>query len=53
MMAARRRVRRKSSKGIVGKVRKPTAPPVRVEQSVTRYRRNRERERMRREEEET
>ena len=52
MMATRRRVRRKSSGGIVREVRKPTAPPVRIEQSATRYRRYRERERMRREEEE-
>lgn len=53
MMAPRRKVRRKSSGGVIGKVRKPTAPPLKIEQSATRYRRNRERERIRREEKET
>ncbi|MFZ0890678.1 MAG: hypothetical protein WA005_19740 [Candidatus Binataceae bacterium] len=54
MMAPRKGSKRKrgSPGSIIRKVRKPIAPPVRIEQSVTRYRRQRERERMRREEEE-
>lgn len=35
--------------GVMRKVRKPMAPPSRVEEDIKRYRRERERERLRRE----
>ena len=40
----------KRKSGVMQKVRKPMAPPSRVEEDLNRYRRERERERMRREE---
>ena len=40
----------KRKSGVMRKVRKPMAPPSRVEEDLNRYRRERERERMRREE---
>jgi hypothetical protein len=41
--------RKKKSGGVMRKVRKPMAPPSRVEEDIKRYRRERERERLRRE----
>jgi hypothetical protein len=38
--------------GVMRKVRKPIAPPSRVEEDLNRYRREREQERLRREESE-
>ncbi len=35
--------------GLIAKIRKPTAPPMRIEEDVKKYRRPRERERLRRE----
>jgi hypothetical protein len=49
-MRLRRRARR-ISRGVIAKVRKPMAPPTRVETESTKYRRARERERLRRERE--
>jgi len=43
---------RKKSGGVMRKVRKPIAPPSRVEEDLNRYRREREQERLRREESE-
>jgi hypothetical protein len=40
----------KRKSGVMRKVRKPMAPPSRVEEDLRRYRRERERERQRREE---
>jgi hypothetical protein len=41
--------RKKKSGGVMRKVRKPMAPPSRVEEDIKHYRRERERERLRRE----
>jgi hypothetical protein len=41
--------RNKPSGGVMRKVRKPMAPPSKVEEDLKRYRRTRERERLRRE----
>jgi hypothetical protein len=49
MTVAIKRHGRKGRKGPIAKVRKPVAPPMRVEESVTAYKRARERERLRRE----
>jgi hypothetical protein len=40
----------KRKAGVMRKVRKPMAPPARVEEDLKRYHRERERERIRREE---
>ena len=40
----------KKKSGVMRKVRKPMAPPARVEEDLKRYHRERERERIRREE---
>jgi hypothetical protein len=50
-MRSRKRIRRKPV-GLLRKVRKPIAPPTRIEEDPTKYRRSRERERLRREQEE-
>ncbi len=44
-----RKHRAKARRGLIAKIRKPAAPPMRVEEDVTKYRRPRERERLRRE----
>jgi hypothetical protein len=50
-MASRKRKRTVSKKGeLIRKIRKPMAPPARIEEDTTKYRRERERERRRREE---
>lgn len=49
-MAAHKRTRRKSSSGLLETIRKPMAPPTRVEQDVRKYKRARECERLRRQE---
>jgi hypothetical protein len=36
--------------GLISKIRKPMAPPARIEEDTTKYHRERERERRRREE---
>jgi hypothetical protein len=41
---------KKRKSGVMRKVRKPMAPPARVEDDLKRYKRERERERIRREE---
>jgi hypothetical protein len=41
--------RKKKAGGVMRKVRKPMAPPSRVEEDIKRYRRARERERLHRE----
>ncbi|MGH7865658.1 MAG: hypothetical protein ACREQB_11755 [Candidatus Binataceae bacterium] len=43
-----RRIRKKS-RGVMSKVRKPMAPPSKIEEALTKYRRARERARLRRE----
>jgi hypothetical protein len=43
--------KRKKPKGVMSKVRKPMAPPSKIEDALTKYRRARERERLRRERE--
>ena len=48
-MRARKRIGRKPA-GLLRKVRKPVPPPTKVEEASTKYRRARERERLRREE---
>ncbi len=48
-MGLRKRVKR--GRGVIAKVRKPMAPPARIEQEATKYGRARERARMRRERE--
>ncbi len=51
-MAARKRAKVRGGKGrVIAKIRKPMAPPSRVEQDVKKYRRARDLERARREEE--
>jgi hypothetical protein len=45
----RRKHRPGAGRGLIAKIRKPTAPPTRVEENVKKYRRPRERERLRRE----
>ena len=40
---------RRSGKGLIGKLRKPIAPPTRVEEGERKYKRARERERLRHE----
>lgn len=49
-MRSRKRIRL-TCKPPSGKVRKPVPPPTKVEEPLTRYRRTRERERLRRGEE--
>jgi hypothetical protein len=50
MAQRKRRQPLKSPRGaIIAKLRKPTAPPMRVEDDPTKYQRARERERIRRE----
>jgi hypothetical protein len=44
-----KKITRKKSGGVMRKVRKPIPPPSRVEEDLNRYRRERERERLRRE----
>jgi hypothetical protein len=44
-----KKARRKKSAGVMRKVRKPIPPPSRIEEDIKRYRRERERERLRRE----
>ena len=44
-----KRGRGKSGKSLIRKVRKPIAPPMRVAEDERKYRRERERERLRRE----
>ncbi len=44
---------KRKSGGVMGKVRKPIPPPSRVEEDLKRYRRERERARLRRELSET
>ena len=46
-----RKVTRSPQGRVIAQVRKPIAPPLRVEPDTKKYRRNRERERMNREEE--
>jgi hypothetical protein len=46
-MRSRKRTRRKPG-GVLKKIRKPLAPPTRIEEDPTTYRRERERERLRR-----
>lgn len=46
-MATRGR-RRRGAKGLLAKLRKPIAPPARVEENRTKYRRARERQALRR-----
>jgi len=41
--------KRRKPKGVMRKVRKPMAPPSKIEEALTKYRRERERERLRRE----
>ena len=48
---AQRRKTRKRSTGMMRTVRKPVPPPMRVEKSIKEYRRELEKERLRREEE--
>jgi hypothetical protein len=43
-------VRRKRARGLIRKLRKPIPPPTRVAEDERKYRRQRERERLRREE---
>ncbi|HEY6417850.1 MAG TPA: hypothetical protein VIX59_02510 [Candidatus Binataceae bacterium] len=44
------RKRKKSLRGaLIAKIRKPMAPPARVDDDIKKYRRERERERLRRE----
>jgi hypothetical protein len=45
-----KKITSKKSGGVMRKVRKPIPPPSRVEEDLKRYRRQRERERIRREE---
>lgn len=45
-----KKVSKRKSGGVMRKVRKPIPPPSRVEEDLNRYRRERERERLRREE---
>ena len=45
--------RKRTSGGLIRKLRKPIPPPTRVAEDERKYRRQRERERLRREEEET
>jgi hypothetical protein len=45
--------RKRTSGGLIRKLRKPIPPPTRVIEDERKYRRQRERERLRREEEET
>ncbi len=47
-MAPRKRIKKRGA--LIGKIRKPMAPPARVEEDSTAYRREREKERIRREE---
>ncbi len=50
-MASRKSKRTVSKKGaLIRKIRKPMAPPARIEEDTTKYRRERERERRQREE---
>ena len=44
-----KKVSKRKSGGVMRKVRKPIPPPSRVEEDIKRYRRERERERLRRE----
>ena len=44
-----KKARKKKSGGVMRQVRKPMAPPLRVEEDIKRYHRERERERLRRE----
>jgi len=50
-MRSRKRIRRKPG-GLLRKIRKPLAPPTRIEEDQTSYRRAHERELLRREQEE-
>jgi len=45
--------RKRTTGGLIRKLRKPIPPPTRVAEDERKYRRQRERERLRREEEET
>jgi hypothetical protein len=45
----KRKAVKKKSGGVMRKVRKPIPPPSRIEEDIKRYRRERERERLRRE----
>jgi hypothetical protein len=45
--------RRRTCGGLIRKLRKPIAPPTRVAEDLRKYSRQRERERLRREQEET
>jgi hypothetical protein len=50
-VAPRKRAKAGATKGgLIRKIRKPMAPPARIEEDTTKYRRERERERRRREE---
>lgn len=51
-MRSRKRAGHKPG-ALIRKVRKPVAPPTKVEEAGTKYRRARERERLRREQEQT
>ncbi len=44
-----KKARKKKIGGVMRKVRKPIPPPSRIEEDIKRYRRERERERLRRE----